>query len=174
MCLKSSAPFFVMPRLTERLWGFEVSFPRCACVFPNSVRGAQRSRGRSAAHDHTDALSGKCPQGITGVSFYLAPSINSLYLHLRGWIRENLSVSKPFLYYLKKKEESMKIKFMSVGKYLSKTSFHPFTGLFALLCGLGALCWHGAGHNSGENVYSQRGKGENVFFWMFSLYDCYL
>lgn len=52
---------------------------------------------------------------------------------------------------------------MSVGKYLSKMTFRPFTAFLALLCGLGALCWHGAGYNSGENVYSQRGETENVF-----------
>lgn len=44
---------------------------------------------------------------------------------------------------------------MSVGKW--RVSI-PFTALLALFCGLGALCWHGAGHNSGENLYSQRGE----------------
>lgn len=85
---KEFRPLLVMHRHTA-------SFRLLKCVFLsalvfsspgllNSVRGAKCSRGRSAAHDHTYALSRKCPQGITGVPFYLESSINSLYSHLHG------------------------------------------------------------------------------------------
>lgn len=161
MCLKSSAPFPVMPHLAERLWGFNVPFPLCACVFfglPNSVRGTECSRGRSATHDHTVSLPGKCPQGITGVSFYLAPSINSLYLHLHGWIRETLWVLVNL--FLKKKKNANQN--YECGKILHQ-SFHHFTAFLALFCGLGAICWHGVGHNSGENLYCQRGERGFLF-----------
>lgn len=48
----------------------------------NSLRGAEQPGCRGATHDDTHSLSGKCPQGVTGVSFNLKSSINPLYLQL--------------------------------------------------------------------------------------------